>query len=274
MKSLVSKGKLIQFNEPKIMGILNLTPDSFYSGSRYLEKNILQIAEQMILEGADILDLGGYSSRPGAEHISENEELKRVLPAIEIIRKEYPEIWISLDTFRLKVAKQGIDFGADIINDISAGEDDPKMLDFIANNNIPFIAMHKKGTPQNMVNYSSYQNISIELISYFEDLEKSFSDKGINQWILDPGFGFAKNSEHNFKLLKEFKLFSILFNQPVMLALSRKSMIYKTLKTTPKDALNGTTVLHTIGLIKNAAILRVHDVQAAREVIQLISNIK
>lgn len=268
------KGKLIDLTTPKVMGILNLTPDSFYDGGKYKnESEILSQVYIMLKNEATFVDIGAYSSRPNAEHISEAEELKRLLPIITIIVKEFPEIIISTDTFRSEVAKQSIEFGAALINDISAGNLDKNMLQTVANLQVPYIMMHMKGTPQNMKAQANYKNIMKEIIFYFSERINEAKKLGIKDIIVDPGFGFAKNITQNFEVLKQLELFKLL-ELPVLTGVSRKSMIYKTLNNTPKEALNGTTVLNTIALQKGANILRVHDVKEATETIKLIAQLK
>ncbi|MDX1277841.1 dihydropteroate synthase [Oceanihabitans sediminis] len=267
------KGKLIDLSTPKVMGILNLTPDSFYDGGKYKnESEILSQVYIMLKNGATFIDIGAYSSRPNAVHISEEEELNRLLPIIALILKEFPEIIISIDTFRSEVAKQTIETGAAMINDISAGVLDKKMLQTVANLQVPYILMHMKGTPQTMQQQTDYKNMMKEIIFYFSERVSEAKKLGIKDIIIDPGFGFAKTTAQNFDLLKQLELFKIL-ELPLLAGISRKSMIYKTLNTTPQEALNGTTVLNTIALQKGASILRVHDVKEATEAIKLIEQL-
>ncbi len=266
-------GKLIDLSIPKIMGILNITPDSFYDGGRYnSDKKILDHVEKMIIDGAIFIDIGAYSSRPGGVDIDENEELKRIIPAIELVNKKFPEIIISIDTFRSKVAEACLNSGASIINDISASQLDEKMMETIAKYNVPYIIMHMKGNPQNMMNKTNYDDMLQEMIKYFsKKINQAISYK-INDIIIDPGFGFAKNIKQNYDLLNHLDLLKIL-DKPIMVGISRKSMIYKSLDSTPEEALNGTTVLNTVALIKGASILRVHDVKEANECIKLIGSL-
>ena len=266
-------GKLIDLSIPKIMGILNITPDSFYDGGRYnSDKKILDHVEKMIIDGAIFIDIGAYSSRPGGVDIDENEELKRIIPAIELVNKKFPEIIISIDTFRSKVAEACLNSGASIINDISASQLDEKMMETIAKYNVPYIIMHMKGNPQNMMDKTNYDDMLQEMIKYFsKKINQAISNK-INDIIIDPGFGFAKNIKQNYDLLNHLDLLKIL-DKPIMVGISRKSMIYKSLDSTPEEALNGTTVLNTVALIKGASILRVHDVKEANECIKLIGSL-
>ena len=266
-------GKLIDLSIPKIMGILNITPDSFYDGGRYnSDKKILDHVEKMVIDGATFIDIGAYSSRPGGVDIDENEELKRIIPAIELVNKKFPEIIISIDTFRSKVAEACLNSGASMINDISASQLDEKMMETIAKYNVPYIIMHMKGNPQNMMDKTNYDDMLQEMIKYFsKKINQAISYK-INDIIIDPGFGFAKNIKQNYDLLNHLDLLKIL-DKPIMVGISRKSMIYKSLDSTPEEALNGTTVLNTVALIKGASILRVHDVKEANECIKLIGSL-
>lgn len=272
--TLQIKGSLISLDKPKVMGILNLTPDSFFAGSRIAKNrdSILSSAEKMIRDGADFLDLGGYSTRPGATDISVQEELDRVVPAVELIRKEFSEILISVDTFRSKVAKESVSAGADIINDISSGNLDEDMLPVVAKLGVPYIAMNMKGNPQNMQNQANYSDILTEILYYFAEKVDLIKKLGIKDVIIDPGFGFAKTIEQNFFLLKNLKSFEAL-GFPLLAGLSRKSMIYKTLQIEAKDALNGTTALNMFALLQGANILRVHDVKEAKETIKLYEQL-
>jgi dihydropteroate synthase len=256
------------------MGILNVTPDSFYAHSRIRhEKTLLDKAGKMIQEGATILDIGGQSTRPGSEKISSEEELQRVIPAIEMIRKTFPEIFISVDTYYSEVARQAAQEGADLVNDISAGLLDPDMGRVVGSSGIPYIMMHMKGNPQNMQQMTDYKDLIPDLLRYFTERIEFMKQCGVKDIIVDPGFGFAKTIEQNFSLLSSLNQLHIL-DKPVMVGLSRKSMIWKTLHTTPEDALNGTTALHTIALMKGCHILRVHDVKEAVECIRLTRLIK
>tara|TARA_R110002072_G_scaffold236749_2_gene394305 strand:- start:1379 stop:2200 length:822 start_codon:yes stop_codon:yes gene_type:complete len=270
--TLNCKGTLIDLSTPKVMGILNVTPDSFYDGGVLTdEKDILGQAEKMLSDGATFLDLGGYSSRPGAKDISISEELNRVIPAIELILKNFPETLISIDTFRSVIAKKAIESGAAIINDISAGELDEAMLPTVAQLQVPYVMMHMRGTPQTMQSLTDYENVTLGVLRYFSERIAEARALGINDIITDPGFGFAKTIAQNFELLSKLELFKNL-NVPFLAGLSRKSMIYKTLNTTPHKALNGTTVLNSIALLKGASILRVHDVKEAVECVRLVES--
>jgi len=263
-------GKLVDLSTPKIMGILNVTPDSFYDGGVHSsDKKILNHVEKMLKDGAFFIDIGGYSSRPNGKNIDENEELNRVVPALELVNNNFPETIISIDTFRSKVAETCLNSGASIINDISAGEMDKKMMKIVGKHNVPYIMMHMKGNPQNMINKTSYDDMIKEIVKYFsKKINQAISFK-INDLIIDPGFGFAKDLKQNYDLLGNMDLLKIL-NKPIMVGISRKSMIYQSLKTNAKESLNGTTVLNTISLIKGASILRVHDVKEANECVKLI----
>lgn len=267
------KGTLIDLSSPKVMGILNLTPDSFYDGGQYKdEKSMLEHTEKMLSEGATFIDIGAYSSRPNADHVSEAEELKRILPIVERILKAFPETLISIDTFRSEVAKQTIEAGAALVNDISAGKLDDNMLKTVAHLQVPYIMMHMRGTPQTMQQQTVYDNLVKDILFYFSERLAAAKQLGIVDVIIDPGFGFAKTLEQNFEILNRLELFNLL-EKPVLVGVSRKSMIYKTLNNTAKDALNGTSVLNTVALQKNAAILRVHDVKEAMETIKLIESL-
>jgi dihydropteroate synthase len=265
MFTINCKGKLITLERPLIMGILNVTPDSFYDGGKYLSENdILEQAEKLILQGADILDIGGYSTRPNAQEVSEKEEINRVIPAISIIKKHFPATILSIDTFRADVAKEAIENGADIINDISGGQLDDKMFETVANLQVPYILMHSRGNPQTMNQLTHYENILLEILHFFEKRIQKLHILGVKDIILDLGFGFAKTKEQNFYLLKHLSYFKTL-NLPLLVGISRKSMIYKTLDVTPEQSLNGTSVLNTFALSQGAHILRVHDVKEANE---------
>ena len=263
------KGKLIDLSSPKVMGILNITPDSFYDGGAHKnESDILKHVEQMLNEGASFIDVGAYSSRPNADHVSETDELNRILPIVNLILKAFPETLLSIDTFRSEVAKQCIQAGAAMINDISAGKLDDNMLPTIADLHVPYIMMHMRGTPQNMQQHTTYANLVKDILFYFSERIAAARAMGIIDLIVDPGFGFAKTLEQNFELLNKLELFKII-EKPLLIGVSRKSMIYKTLETTAQDALNGTSVLNTRALQKGASILRVHDIKEAVECIKL-----
>jgi dihydropteroate synthase len=265
---------LVDLSTPKVMGIINVTPDSFYDGSR-TETNdaVLRQAEKMLFEGATFLDIGGYSSRPGADHISETEEIKRVLPAVEALVKEFPEAYISVDTFRSKVAKATVEAGAALVNDISAGYMDSDMIAIVAQLQVPYIMMHMKGSPQTMTTMTDYDNLITEVLHYFSERIALARKAGINDIVADPGFGFSKTRKQSFTMLRNLELFEQL-DLPILVGISRKSMIYKSLNTTAETALNGTTALHSIALLKGASILRVHDVKEAMECVSLVGNLK
>jgi len=273
MKSINCKGELIDLRSPKIMGILNLTPDSFYDGGKYTsEKEILLQIEKMIDEGATFIDIGGYSSRPGAKHISEKEEVLRIIPVVNSLIKHFPNILLSIDTFRSEVAKQSIDSGACMINDISAGNLDSKMFETIANLQVPYIIMHMIGTPQNMQNNVEYDNLIKDIIYFFSKKINALRELGVNDIVLDVGFGFSKTLDQNYELLQNLNLFKNL-DLPILTGISRKSMLYKLLNITPKEALNSTSVANTIALLQGANILRVHDVKEAMETIKIVKKL-
>jgi dihydropteroate synthase len=272
MFTLNCKGKLLLLDKPLVMGIINVTPDSFYEG--HLNKGlngIIELADKMINDGVDILDIGGQSTRPGSERINEKEELKRILPVIEAIHKKYPAVIISVDTYHSKVAKETIEAGVSIINDISAGNMDREMIKTIASLNVPYICMHMKGTPDNMQKDPTYNDVVNDILDFFIAKIDECKKAGINDVIIDPGFGFGKTIQHNFQLLKNLHTFSML-EKPILAGISRKSTIYKTLGITADEALNGTTTLNTIALMNGASILRVHDVKEAKEAIQLFQS--
>lgn len=269
--TLNCKGKLVDLSTPKIMGILNLTPDSFYDGGKYKdEASILAQVERMLNEGATFIDMGAYSSRPGAEHVSEEEEKSRLLPILELVLEKFPQANISIDTFRSGMARACLERGAALINDISAGNLDADMFRTVAEFRAPYIMMHLKGTPQSMQEQAVYDDLIQELLFYFSEKLKQAQEVKLIDMVIDPGFGFAKTTPQNFELLQHLDLFKT-FEKPLLIGLSRKSMIYKTLGTSPKEALNGTTALHAIALLKGVNILRVHDVKEAKECIQLVN---
>jgi len=272
-QSLNIKGRLIDLSSPKVMGILNITPDSFYSSSR--TKSIdeaLTKAAQFLREGATFIDIGGYSSRPGAKDISTVEEVDRLVPVVESLAKAFPEAIISIDTFRAKVAEETILAGAHIINDIASGDMDDKMFETVAKLQVPYMIMHMQGTPQNMQQNPVYENVLLEVVDYLAKKIEALKALHIHDVIIDPGFGFGKTIAHNYELLNQMEAFKI-FKLPILVGFSRKGMIYKTLGTTAADALNGTTVLNTIALQKGAGILRVHDVKEAVECVQLVERL-
>lgn len=273
-KTILVKEKLIDLSEPKVMGILNITPDSFFDGGKFIEETqILKQIEKMLKEGATFIDIGGYSSRPGAKDISEEEEKSRVLPAVEVALKKFPDCIISVDTFRSTIAKLAVEAGAGLINDISGGSLDKKMPEVVASLNVPYILMHMQGTPQSMTSQTNYENLLKEMINYFHQKIYAFQALGIKDIIIDPGFGFAKTIDQNFELLKKLDYLKVL-EKPMLVGLSRKSTIWKTLSIKPEEALNGTTALNTVALLKGASILRVHDVKEAMEVVKLIKALR
>jgi len=266
-------GKLIDLATPKVMGILNCTPDSFYDGGKYKsESQFLSQVEKMLSDGATFVDVGAYSSKPNAEFVSEEEELNRLLPVIELVLKSFPDTIISVDTFRSKIAQSAIENGAAIINDISAGNLDEEMLETVAKLQVPYIMMHMKGTPQTMQTLTQYDNICKEMLFYFSERVGKARSFGINDIIIDPGFGFAKSLEQNYEVMQKLELFQML-ELPLLVGISRKSMIYKTLETTAENSLNGTTFLNAISLQKGANILRVHDVKEAVESVKLFNKL-
>ena len=267
-------GNLIDLSKAHVMGILNLTPDSFYDGGLHTsEKEILVHVEKMLDEGASFLDIGGYSSRPHADDIAIDEEIERVLPVIKLVLTQFPEVLISIDTFRSEVAQVALDHGVAMVNDISGGHADPKMLPLIAEYQVPIIMMHMKGTPQTMTEHTSYENLLEEILFYFSERLARARSLGINDMVIDPGFGFAKTTEQNFELLDQLGLFHAL-EVPLLVGISRKSMIYKTLDSSPQEALNGTSALHMSALERGADILRAHDVKEAMECISLYEKLK
>ena len=268
-------GRLMDLSEPQVMGILNVTPDSFYAGSRAeTEQDIIRRLHQIMDEGASIVDIGGYSSRPGAQEVSAAEEMKRLRMGLELIRKHRPDAVVSVDTFRADVAKMCAEqYGVAIINDISAGQMDEQMFPTIARLGIPYIIMHMKGTPQDMQVNPQYGHFLKEVFYYFSEKVQRLRDLGVKDIIIDPGFGFGKNLEHNYELMNHLEEFS-LFELPLLVGVSRKSMIYKLLDITSQEALNGTTVLNTVALLKGANILRVHDVKEAVETVRIVGKMK
>lgn len=273
-KTLNIKGKLISLKTPLVMGILNVTPDSFYAESRkQSEKAIEERIQAILQEGGDIIDLGGYSSRPDAQEVSSKEEMSRLAFALKIIRKQYPEMTVSVDTFRADIARQCVEeYGVDIINDISGGELDPAMFQTVASLQIPYILMHMRGTPQTMQQHTVYSDMMEEIMLYFAEKVNTLRLLGMNDIILDPGFGFSKTTDQNFELMSHLNEFH-LFDLPLLVGISRKSMIYRFLGGTPADSLNGTTVLNTYALLNGAHILRVHDVKEAKEAVSIVKKI-
>ena len=267
------KGMLVDLTTPKVMGILNVTPNSFYDGGKYKnETEILSQVEKMLNEGADFIDIGAYSSKPNADFVLEEEEIARISPVVGLVLKHFPETLLSIDTFRSEVAKVSLENGAAIINDISAGNLDVKMFEIIAKYNVPYIMMHMRGNPKTMQSLANYNDIVKEILFYFSERVSMARSFGINDLIIDPGFGFAKTLEQNYEVFQKMELFKIL-ELPLLAGVSRKSMIYKMLDIGVEDALNGTTVLNTLALTKGAKILRVHDVKAATECVTLFNKI-
>ena len=274
MSTINCKGTLIDLSTPKVMGIVNVTPDSFFDGGKLTNSDEIVVqVEKMLQDGATFIDLGGYSSKPGAEFVSETEELNRVVPIVKLLVEKFPDILLSIDTFRSEVAKQTVENGAAIINDISAGLLDEKMLETVAKLQVPYIMMHMKGTPKTMQSLANYDDLLKEMNFYFSERIAKARNFGLNDIIIDPGFGFAKTIEHNYELLQNLELLQF-HELPILAGISRKSMIYKTLETSPENALNGTTFLHAFCLQKGANILRVHDVKEAVECVKLMCQFK
>lgn len=267
------KGLLVDLSAPKVMGILNVTPNSFFDGGKYKnETEILSQVEKMVVDGATFIDIGAYSSKPNAEFVSEQEEIYRIVPVVDLILKHFPEAILSIDTFRGEVAKASIESGAAIINDIAAGNLDNNMFEIIAKYNVPYVMMHMRGNPQTMQTLTDYDDIVKEMLFYFSEKVAKARSFGINDLMIDPGFGFAKTVGQNYEVFQKMELFNML-ELPLLVGVSRKSMIYKTLGTTIENALNGTTVLNTLALTKGAKILRVHDVKEAVECVALFNKI-
>ena len=273
MFTLKSNGKQLNINTPLVMGVLNCTDDSFYEGSRSLElTNLQKRIDQMIAERVDIIDVGGQSTKPGAFQIETATEIERVKGALHYIQTQYPQQWVSIDTTRSEVAQFAVAHGADIVNDISAGNMDDKMISTVAALHVPYICMHMQGRPETMQIAPTYGNVTKDVIAFFKEKIATLNDAGIKEIIIDPGFGFGKTIEHNYQLMHELEQFHQL-ELPLLVGISRKSMIYKFLGITPEEALNGTTSLNTVALMKGAHILRVHDVKAAREVVQIFKQL-
>lgn len=265
--------KTLSFSKPHIMGILNATPDSFFAESRVKDEiALIQKAADMIHAGATILDIGGYSSRPGAQDVTADEELQRVVPVVKLIRKEFPDIVLSVDTFRSEIAQQVLDLGTDIINDISGGEMDEKLMDVVGSFDAGYVLMHMRGTPQTMQEFTNYESIIHNLINFFHAKISDLKRAGVSKIIIDPGLGFSKTLDQNYEILKNLEEFSSL-KLPLLLGVSRKSMIHKLLEVSPEEALNGSTVLHTYALLQGANILRVHDVKEANQVIKIVDQL-
>lgn len=274
MFTLNCKGRLLLLEKPVVMGIINLTPDSFYSGSRQQATDaVLVQAEKMLKEGATILDLGAQSTRPGSERVTEAEELNRLLSPLEALSKRFPEAYISVDTFYALVAKAAVEAGACMVNDISAGSLDPAMISTVASLSVPYVLMHMQGSPQTMQQNTDYSNVTRDVLDYLIRKKAEIEKAGIRDIIIDPGFGFAKNAVQNFTLLKNIHLFSLL-GAPLLLGISRKSFIWKTLGISPEQALEGTIAMNTVGLLGGAGILRVHDVKEAVQTIELVSALQ
>ncbi len=272
--SINLKGNLVDLSVPIVMGILNVTPDSFYDGGRYSqsEKALLTQAEKCLREGATLLDIGGYSSRPDASPVSVEEERRRAVESVTLIAKEFPEAYLSIDTFRASIAREAVAAGACMINDISGGNLDEQMFETVAALQVPYVMMHMKGTPQTMKQLAQYDDLVVEMLDYFQQKLAALRDLRVKDVIIDPGFGFAKTIDHNYQLLANLQAFQVL-DAPLLVGLSRKSMIYKRLKISPDEALNGTTVLHTVSLLQGASIIRAHDVKEAMQTIQLLNYI-
>jgi dihydropteroate synthase len=271
---LLSKEKKLSLTTPVIMGILNTTPDSFYGKSRVqTEQESVDLAGAMIEAGAEIIDIGGQSTRPGSERVSFGEELERVAPVVRAIRRAFPEAWLSVDTYYSSVALACIGLGIDMINDIAAGDNDPKMFRTVFDNEVAYVAMHKKGNPETMQDDPHYDDLMGEILEYFNQKKQEYRKADFANWVIDPGFGFGKTTEHNFQLLNQLQKFRQ-FNKPLLVGISRKGMIWKTINGTPETALNGTTALHMAALDRGANILRVHDVKEAKECIDLFLALK
>jgi dihydropteroate synthase len=273
-KSINCGGRLVSLDKPLVMGILNLTPDSFYDGGKYAAKSaVMKHVAQMTTEGADIIDIGAVSTKPGAKNVSSVEEKKRLLPILKEVKKEFPEAILSVDTWRSEIARMAVDHGVQIINDISAGAFDKKMFKTISELKVPYIIMHIQGTPSTMQKDPAYKNVVTDVIKYFSEKVAGLVQLGVNDIIIDPGFGFGKTIEHNYVLMENLGYLSF-FNLPVMVGVSRKSMINRVLGTKPEEALNGTTALNMIALMKGADILRVHDVKEAVETVRIFNKMK
>jgi dihydropteroate synthase len=267
--NLVLKQKCINISEPKVFGVLNITPDSFYDGGTLKsDRQVLKRVEQMIKEGAWAIDIGGYSTRPGAEFVNEETELERVIPIVQKIRKKFPDIYLSIDTFRSKVAYEAYQVGIDMVNDVTAGEHDDLMPDIVAKLQVPYIIMHKQGNFSNMQQNPQYNDVTMDVGVYLAQKSKDYELRGVHDIIIDLGFGFGKNLTHNYMLLRSIKTM-LMLGKPIMVGVSRKRMIYEVLKVKPKEALNGTTILNTISLLQVATFLRVHDVKEAIECVKL-----
>ena len=274
-KSINLNGRLLSLKSPVVMGILNVTPDSFYAGSRQAdEAAVAQRIETILSEGGTIVDIGGYSSRPDAAEVTEEDEWQRIEPALKRMQKDYPDVPVSVDTFRAAIARRAVEeYGVAMINDISGGMLDPQMFGTVTSLQVPYILMHMRGTPQTMQQQTDYDDLMEEIMLYFAQKVRMLRQLGVNDVILDPGFGFAKTLEQNYELMRSLAEFSLHFDTPLLVGISRKSMIYKLLNTTPENSLNGTTVLNTYALLNGADILRVHDVKAAAEAIEIVKQL-
>ncbi|RRD59420.1 dihydropteroate synthase [Tannerella forsythia] len=274
-KSINLNGRLLSLKSPVVMGILNATPDSFYAGSRQAtEAAIAQRIETILTEGGTIVDIGGYSSRPDAAEVTEADEWQRIEPALKRMQKDYPDVPVSVDTFRAAIARRAVEeYGVALINDISGGMLDAQMFDTVASLQVPYILMHMRGTPQTMQQHTDYDDLMEEIMLYFAQKVRTLRQLGVNDVILDPGFGFAKTLGQNYELMRSLTEFSLHFDTPLLVGISRKSMIYRLLNTTPEESLNGTTVLNTYALLNGADILRVHDVKAAAEAIEIVKQL-
>lgn len=271
-KSINVRGRLLHFDIPVVMGILNITPDSFYNKSRFTAGQVVDIAGQMLRDGAKIIDIGGYSTRPGASEVSEEEEIERLMPVVEVLKKQIPESIVSVDTYRARVVEETVGAGADIINDVGGGTLDAAMFDTVARLKVPYILMHMRGNPQNMQQLTQYDDLLTDIIRDLSEKIRQLRTMGLADIIVDPGFGFAKTREQNFKLMNYLEEFTTL-GCPLLSGISRKGMIWKTLEIQPEHALNGTTVLNTVSLMKGASILRVHDVKEAVEAVKLVQQL-
>jgi len=273
MFQLHSGNEILNIDQPLVMGVINCTPDSFYTGSRATSQDqAKKMVEKMVNEGADIIDIGGRSSRPGSVEISDEEEIERISEVISFIVKEFSSTWISIDTTKSTVAKYAVELGCKIINDISGGEMDKDMISTVSNLNVPFICMHMQGTPDHMQNNPHYENVTEDVSTYFESKLELLKTNGIKNVVIDPGFGFGKSIDHNYTLMRDLKQFKK-FEKPILVGISRKSMIYKLLGVTPEESLNGTNALNMYALMNGANILRVHDVKAAKEVVNIYQQL-
>ncbi len=272
--SLNLRGRLVVCDRPQVMGIVNVTPDSFYCGSRVALTDLREWVGRMVADGADMLDLGGYSSRPGANEVSVSDELERLLPAIQLIKDNWPEIPLSVDTFRAEVARKAVEAGADIVNDISGGDLDPEMWPTVADLRVPYILIHMRCTPATMSQHTHYKDVTADVVLELSKKIRQLALLGVADIIVDPGFGFAKTLEQNYELLRHLDVVSEALERPMLVGMSRKSMLYRLLDVAPEEALNATTVVDTIALLKGAAILRVHDVKECKETVRIVTQLK